>query len=220
MACAAIGCLTAILEMKRQGTKTFAILLAFVPIPIASILLFGDMIKDLFFGERMILLEQGNLDLGERFNNVFGQVLFYWLKTSPLGNFTGYASGVGKAFNVRDLENAPAEVGAAMIVAEQGALGLLLFTLIAIIAMHFMLRRVLRSKKYWCLPLIATYASLFTLFYFKENSVLFPGLIGSLIFWSLPGLVAMFTAADPLSEGKGSKRTKLYQTAKRRSRFT
>ncbi|RWB34104.1 MAG: hypothetical protein EOQ42_12375 [Mesorhizobium sp.] len=176
----------------HRGRLIFA-LFAASPVAVFSLALFWDRVNSVIFGERMVLLSEGQLDIGERINTIFLKFVVEWINLAPFGNFTGYASGAGKAFEVRDLSMA-AEVGAAMIVAENGVLGLILFTAIFIILQIEMIRRIRKTGQYWCGPLVTLHFVLFALFFFKENSVLFPGLIGSLCYWSLPGLVAVGTS--------------------------
>jgi hypothetical protein len=167
---------------------------AFVAVALPSaiiVMAFSDQVRDLLFGERMVLLREGQLNIADRLNDVFLVFVNDWAHRAPFGNYTGYASGVGKAFGVRDLIEAPAEVGAAMIIAEQGLIGLFLFTFVFVLLQSQMLRSIRSAGAYWSAPLVALHASLFGIFFFKENSALFPGFIGSLFYWSLPGMVAL-----------------------------
>jgi hypothetical protein len=192
-ACAVIGVITILISVMKP--KGFALWVSIVPASI-MILFFMFAVSDgieLLLGDRLILVRTGGLDLGERFSEVFLRFLLYWLDQAPFGNFTGFASGVGKAFGTRDLDAQPAEVGAAMIVAEHGIVGLLIFLSVFIGSLWEMIRRVQNSGEKWLWPMIGTYFSLFTLFFFKENSAMFPGLFGYLFFWALPGVVIMFS---------------------------
>lgn len=173
-----------------------------------TVLVLIPSIQQLILGDRLVLVSGDGLAVSGRFNDVFLRFLTIWVEKSPLGNFTGYASGAGKAFGVRDTEAEPAEVGAAMIVAEQGVLGLAVFTFVFLATLIFLIRRILNSGLYWCLPMVGVYVVLFGLFYFKENSVLFPGLIGSLVFWTLPGVIATQTSPALRNPVKFSIRTK------------
>lgn len=199
-----IGFVLLAIEIRIHRGRLIFGLFAASPFVMFLLLFIWDRINDIIFGDRMVLLTEGQLDLGERMNSVFLKFVYAWIELAPFGNFTGYASGVGKAFDVRDLSLA-AEVGAAMIVAETGVVGLLLFIIVFICLQFEMIRRVARSRQYWCSPLIALHLVLFVLFFFKENSVLFPGLIGSLCYWSLPGLLAVGTS-DPLLSGQQHSR--------------
>ncbi len=177
-----------------QGKGVRNILVTLAAITVASLFYVDSL--GLLLGDRLILLTEGGLDLSSRFHEVFLRFLLYWVEEAAFGNFTGYASGVGKAFDVRDLETQPAEVGAAMIVAEHGLVGLALILWIFAASLTMMIRIIRKNSQFWLLPIVLTYAMLFLLFFFKENSALFPGFIGSLFFWAVPGTVRLLSAVE------------------------
>lgn len=201
-ACIIIALITiSVSLLKPRGAATWMILLP--GIILVGLLGFSGTDRfDLLFGDRIILLSAGGLDLAMRFSEVFLRFLLFWMAEAPFGNYTGYASGVGKAFGVRDLETAAAEVGGAMIVAEHGIIGLFLFVAFVGVALWVMIQKTIASGENWLWPLIFTHFSLFVIFFFKENSAMFPGFFGFLFFWALPGMVVMYCRNSAISDLK------------------
>ena len=134
-----------------------------------------------------------SIDLWSRFNDIFLEFWLFWFRESPFGNYLGFAGPEANALGIRTHEaiSGNVEVGAAQLMAEMGILGSLGLPLI-IVGMGLALYGRARgtSVEGTVLTLVAFMGAIFALYYLKEISILLGLWVGTLTFWSTPGICA------------------------------
>lgn len=141
--------------------------------------------------EQSLILEE--LDPTKRINDVFLPYFTFWLRTTPLGNYTGFAGPEVSSLGVTGFKQYSqiVEVGGAQLIAEMGILGAVVMPLGLLIISINILQK---SRGMICAPavkmLLLFQVAIFLNYYFKELLALVNPSMGVFFFWAVPGLCA------------------------------
>lgn len=156
-------------------------------------------------GSRSELFQQ--VDFSYRFNNIFMDLFIGWCNKRPFGSFVGGVGQIGKMYNTPVSQEGIVEVGGAMLVAETGILGAVLFPLICIVIWLKCFKKARKTKYFWPSFFLLLYQFFFfTLFYFKELSAFTSCTFSLLLFWAIPGVIMglLYTDQDEMYRDKAA----------------
>jgi hypothetical protein len=140
-----------------------------------------------------------DIDVSDRVSSVFERYTSYWLETTPLGNYLGYAGPEGRALGVGVYEDAFAvvEVGGAQLAAEMGMVGMLLMPLMLAGTSIYLVKRARRLKCQNAVYVLVIFQiGLFVLYYSKELLALSNVSLAQFFFWAVPGISMALIAAE------------------------
>ena len=128
-------------------------------------------------------------DFAGRFMNIFLELTGRWVERTPLGTYLGFGGRESVVFGGPRYSNMVMETGSALLFAETGILGGILFPLLALYLSYKIFRRSagLRCRKQ-VVQLLSYVLSFGTLFYMKEGTAMISPGVGQLFFWSVFGI--------------------------------
>lgn len=189
-----VGFFFMILFLNFQGRKKYIQILVFAVLVISAIS-YIDQVGYLSGKSASIRTEWffnvRELSLEDRINGVFFPIVKNWISISPFGNYLGFAGPESRALGVSAyLKYSPVvEVGAALLVAEMGILGLVAFPLINLSIVIIIWKQARKTDiKFPIMMLLLFFVIYFVLFFTKELLDLANVSIGQFFYWSVIGL--------------------------------
>ena len=132
-----------------------------------------------------------DISIIKRIENVFLPIMSNWLNLTPLGNYLGFAGPEARAVGSLEYKaySEIVEIGAALLVAEMGLFGLIIFILMNLFIIFFIWFYGRKTKYKSPIYLLLLYfVSYQIIFLSKELLDLTNISIGQFMFWSIPGL--------------------------------
>jgi hypothetical protein len=198
--------------LRQQGRRRVQTITVFILV-IATVFVTDNLSRpekqDIFKTRSGLMTGIG--DIGARFNIVFLWLAVQWAKEKPFGSFLGFAGPEGATFPSPALPkpNFEVETGAALLIADTGIAGAILFPFVV----FRVVRRILKkSKGLECrgiiVMLVTFMIAYFVIYYVKVQGAMNSLNIAQLIFWATPGICARL-----IIDEKERKAAKFIQTA-------